>query len=102
MQSKNPFLNDFSKLLTGAFGLAQNTKVEIETALSAMLERWLSERNLVNREEFDVLKVMAEKADEKNALLEAKIVELEKQVKSQIGVSRKDSGEKKRSVKKTT
>ena len=56
MQSKNRFINDFSKLLTGAFGLAQNAKSELETALSSMLERWLAERNLVTKEEFEAVK----------------------------------------------
>ena len=89
MQSKNPFINDFSKLLTGAFGLAQNAKSELETALSSMLERWLAERNLVTKEEFEAVKSMAENACEKNLDLEAKISELEKQLKSRRQTSNK-------------
>ena len=84
MQSKNPMLNDFSKLLTGAFGVAQNARSEMETVVSSMLERWLSERNLVNREEFDAVRLMATKAAERNdelgkqlLKLEAKLVKLE-------------------------
>ena len=89
MQSKNPFINDFSKLLTGAFGLAQNAKSELETALNSMLERWLAERNLVTREEFEAVKSMAVNACEKNLELEAKISELEKQLKSRRQTSNK-------------
>ena len=77
MQSKNPFFNDFSKLLTGAFGVAQNARTEIATALSSMLERWLSERDLVTREEFDAVSVLARNAHEKNIELEEKIIELQ-------------------------
>jgi len=77
VQSKNPLLNDFSKLLTGAFGIAQNAKSEMETIVSSTLERWISERNLVNREEFDAVRLMAQKAAERNEELEDKLLKLE-------------------------
>ena len=77
MQSKNPLLNDFSKLLTGAFGIAQNARSEMETIVSSMLERWLSERDLVNREEFEALRLMAQKTAKRNDELERKLVKLE-------------------------
>ena len=77
MQSKNPLLNDFSKLLTGAFGIAQNAKSEMESIVSSTLERWISERNFVNREEFDAVRVMAQKAAERNEELEDKLLKLE-------------------------
>ena len=77
MQSKNPLLNDFSKLLTGAFGIAQNAKSEMETIVSSTLERWISERNFVNREEFDAVRLMAQKAAERNEELEDKLMKLE-------------------------
>jgi len=77
VQSKNPLLNDFSKLLTGAFGIAQNAKSEMETIVSSTLERWISERSLVNREEFDAVRLMALKAAERNEELEDKLLKLE-------------------------
>ena len=66
MQSKNPFLNDFSKLVTGAFGIAQNARTEMETVVSSIIERWLSERDFVTRDEFDAVRAMALKAAERN------------------------------------
>ena len=80
MQSKNPLLNDFSKLLTGAFGIAQNAKSEMETIVSSTLERWISERNFVNREEFDAVRLMVQKAAERNEELEEKLLKLETKV----------------------
>ena len=56
MQSKNPFVDDLAKLLRSAVGMAQGAKEEFETVFSSMVDRWLSERNLVTREELDVLK----------------------------------------------
>ena len=80
MQSKNPLLNDFSKLVTGAFGIAQNAKSEMESVISSKIERWLSDRDFVNREEFAAVRTMAQKNAEKNAellklvsILEAKL-----------------------------
>ena len=77
MQSKNPFFNDFSKLVTGAFGIAQNAKSEMETALSSMIERWLADRDLVTREEFDAVRIMAQKNADLNVELAKKISILE-------------------------
>ena len=81
MQSKNPLFNDFSKLVTGAFGIAQNAKSEIETVISSKMERWLSERDFVNREEFDALRIMAQKNAEKNAELSKLVSSLEAKLK---------------------
>ena len=80
MQTKNPLLNDFSKLVTGAFGIAQNARSEMETAISSKIERWLSERDLVNREEFEAVRVMAQKNAERNAELLKLILNLESKV----------------------
>ena len=55
MQSKNPFVDDLAKLMRGAVGVAQGAKEELETIFSSKVDRWLGERNLVSREEFDVL-----------------------------------------------
>ena len=95
MQSKNPILNDFSKLLTGAFGVAQNARSEMETVVSSMLERWLSEHNFVNREEFDAVRLMALKATERNEdlkntllRLETKLTELDPKVKKRPKVKK--------------
>ena len=77
MQSKNPFLNDFSKLVTGAFGIAQNARTEMETVVSSIIERWLSERDFVTRDEFDAVRAMALKAAERNDELSKVISKLE-------------------------
>ena len=55
MQSKNPFVDDLAKLMRTAVGMAEGAKEEFETVFSSIVDRWLSERNLVTREELDVL-----------------------------------------------
>ena len=70
MQTKNPFVDDLAKLMRGAVGMAQGAKEEFETVISSMVDRWLSDRNLVTREELDVLTQRLE--DLENELQELK------------------------------
>ena len=56
MQSRNQIIDDIAKLITNAFGLAQNATGEIENAVKNLLDRYLADKGLVTREEFDVLK----------------------------------------------
>ncbi len=78
MQSKNKVLDDLSQLMTNAMGVAQGAREEAETAFKSMIDRWLAERDFVTREEFDAVRVMAQKAREENAELLARIEKLEK------------------------
>lgn len=56
MQSRNPILDEFAKLTTGAMGLAQAAGEEARTAWRAQADRIAAEMDLVRRDEFDVLK----------------------------------------------
>jgi len=56
MQTKNPFLDEFAKLTTGAMGLAQAAGEEAKSALRAQTDRVAAELDLVRRDEFDALK----------------------------------------------
>jgi BMFP domain-containing protein YqiC len=77
MQTRNKILDDLSQLMTNAMGVAQGAKTEAETAMSSMMDRWLADRNLVTREEFDAVRTMAQMAREENASLLARIEALE-------------------------
>ena len=56
MQTRNPILDEFAKLTTGAMGLAQAAGEEAKTAWRAQADRIAAEMDLVRRDEFDVLK----------------------------------------------
>ena len=56
MQTRNPFLDEFAKLTTGAMGLAQAAGEEARTAFRAQADRFVAEMDLVRRDEFDALK----------------------------------------------
>ncbi len=77
MQTRNKVLDDISHLMTNAMGVAQGARQEAETAMSSMIDRWLADRDFVTREEFDAVRVMAQKAREENEALKARIEALE-------------------------
>jgi BMFP domain-containing protein YqiC len=77
MQTRNKVLDDVAQLMQNALGVAQGAKSEAETALKGMVDRWLADRNLVTREEFDAVRAMAQKAREENEALSARIASLE-------------------------
>ncbi|WP_116085915.1 accessory factor UbiK family protein [Tropicimonas sp. IMCC34011] len=77
MQTRSKFFDDMSQLMTNAMGVAQGAREEAETAFSGMIDRFLAERDLVTREEFDAVRAMAQKAREENEALKARIEALE-------------------------
>ena len=81
MQTRNKVFDDLSQLMTNAMGVAQGAKDEAETAMKGMIDRWLADRDFVTREEFDAVRLMAQKAREENAELMARIEKLEKSKK---------------------
>ncbi|MFQ1701810.1 accessory factor UbiK family protein [Loktanella agnita] len=77
MQTKNKIFDDLSQLMTNAMGVAQGAKDEANTAMKSMMDRWLADRDLVTREEFDAVRAMAQKAREENEALKARLDALE-------------------------
>lgn len=77
MQSRNKMFDDLSQLMTNAMGVAQGARDEAETAVKSVMDRWLSDRDFVTREEFDAVRAMAQKAREENEALKARLDALE-------------------------
>jgi BMFP domain-containing protein YqiC len=77
MQTRNKVFDDFAQLMSNAMGVAQGAKVEAETALKGLVDRWLADRNFVTREEFDAVRAMAQKAREENEALKLRVEALE-------------------------
>jgi BMFP domain-containing protein YqiC len=76
-QTSNRFLDDIARLMTDAAGAAQGVKREVETIVKSQSERVLNGMDVVRREDFEVVKAMAEKARMENERLEARIAALE-------------------------
>ncbi|MEM1233319.1 MAG: accessory factor UbiK family protein [Pseudomonadota bacterium] len=77
MQTRNKMMDDLSQLMTNAMGVAQGAREEAETAMKSLVDRFLADRDLVTREEFDAVRTMAQKAREENEALKARIEALE-------------------------
>ncbi len=78
MQSRNKIFDDIAQLMSNAMGVAQGAREEFETAIHSTIDRWLADRDLVSREEFESVRLMAQKAREENEALAARLSELEK------------------------
>ena len=81
-QTTNRFLDDLARLMTDAAGAADGLKREVTGVMRAQAERLLNEMDVVQREEFEVVKAMAEKARAENELLSARIAALEAKLAS--------------------
>ena len=80
MQNRNTMLDDLTQIMTNAMGVAQGAREEASTAMKSWVDRWLADRDFVTREEFDAVRVMAQKAREENAALAARLDALEQAV----------------------
>ncbi|MCC5973719.1 MAG: accessory factor UbiK family protein [Rubellimicrobium sp.] len=77
MQTRNKIFDDLSQLMTNAMGVAQGARDEAQNAMKSMMDRWLAERDLVTREEFDAIRDLAIRLDAENKALAARIAALE-------------------------
>ena len=76
-QTSGRFFDELGKLLTDAAGAADGVRKEVESVVRAQAERVLNELDVVQREEFEAVKAMAQKAREENEALKARIEALE-------------------------
>jgi BMFP domain-containing protein YqiC len=77
MQTKNPLLDDLSRLMTGAVGAAQSMGEEARGIWRAQADRIISEMDLMTREEGEALKALARDALARVEVLEARLAALE-------------------------
>lgn len=56
MHTKNPILDEFARLTTGAMGLAQAAGEEARAAMRAQADKVAADLDLVRRDEIDALK----------------------------------------------
>ena len=78
MQIKHPILDDIAKVAGGASGLALGIKEDIENTINTTIEGALAKQNIVNRDEFEVLKISVAQLREENEALKAEIEKLKK------------------------
>lgn len=76
-QTTSRFFDEIAKLMTDAAGAASGVRKEVESVMRSQAERILRELDVVQREEFEAVKAMAQKAREENERLTQKLAELE-------------------------
>jgi BMFP domain-containing protein YqiC len=84
VQTTSKLFDEIAKVLTSTAGAAQVLKSELDVVIKAQAERLLNDLDVVQREEFDALKIMLVKSRETNDILEGRINELEKLIKYNI------------------
>ncbi len=74
------FFDEVAKLMTNAAGAAQGVRKELDTLVKTQVERVLGDLDVVQREEFEAVLAMAQKAREENETLLKRIEALEAQL----------------------
>ena len=77
VQTTNRFFDEMARVMNDAAGVAQGVRREVETLFRSQAERMLRELAVVQREEFDAVKDMAQLAREENEALKARVAALE-------------------------
>lgn len=77
MQSQNPLIADFVKLANSAAGTFAGMTREARDSARERLKEAMGGMDFVSREEFETVKLMAQKAREENEALKARLEELE-------------------------
>ena len=72
-EARNKILDDVSQLVSGLGVAAQGVREELAQTLRGMLDTMLADGALVTREEFEVVREMAEKARAENQRLQEEI-----------------------------
>lgn len=80
MQTDNRLFDDLAKVANGALHTMSGVRDEIESRLRERVERWLTDMDMVPREEFDAIKSVAQKARSEQEKLVAKVEALEQRI----------------------
>lgn len=85
MQTKNPIFDDIARVAGGALGALSGVKGEIEALVRGQLDKLLAGMDLVARDEFDAVRIMAQKARAENDALSERLAALEAKLAEKDG-----------------
>ena len=77
MQTRNPFIDDLTKMANGAMGALTGVKDEVEARVRDQIAKILDGMDIPRRDEFEAVKAMAAKAREEQELLRRQLEALE-------------------------
>jgi BMFP domain-containing protein YqiC len=78
MQKDSKLFEDIAKMVSSTAGAAMDMRREMESMLADKIERFMARERFVTREEFEVVKEMAQKARAENEALRKEIETLKK------------------------
>jgi BMFP domain-containing protein YqiC len=81
-QGANPILDNISRLMTDAAGVATGMRREAEGVMRSQLERLVRDMDVVTREEFEAVREIAIRAREESEALQARLDALESGMKA--------------------
>jgi BMFP domain-containing protein YqiC len=81
-QGANPILDNISRLMTDAAGVATGMRREAEGVMRSQLERLVRDMDVVTREEFEAFREIAIRAREESEALKARLDALESGMKA--------------------
>jgi len=87
MQKDSRLFDDFTKLASSAAGTMADLKREIEMMVMDKVEKILYRMDLVKREEFEVVRQMAEKARKEQEHLSTRLAILEESLRKNLDSS---------------
>lgn len=73
--AQNPFLDDLSRLMTSAMGVARGASEEARSFAQSKMHEFVADMDLVGRDEFEILRAMVLAQADRIAALEAKLKE---------------------------
>ena len=80
MQKDHKFFEDIARMASSAGGTLMEMKREVESMVTAQVDKVLRRMDLVTREDFNLVREMAVKARTEQEKLAARVAELEKQL----------------------
>jgi BMFP domain-containing protein YqiC len=98
MQTRNPFLDEFAKLATGAAGVAQGVGEEARAFWRSQVERIIADMDMVRRDEFDAVKDLASAARSEVDVLKARLDLLEAGPKTTVKAAPKATAPRKKTA----
>lgn len=92
-QTSNRLFDELARLMTDAANVAQGVGREASTAFRSQADRWITELDLVRRDDFEALREMAARARAENEKLAERVAALEAQLAELAGKAETPEGE---------
>ncbi len=82
MSREKHFIDDLTRVASGAIGAIGNVKGEVESKFKDIIQKFLDDMDYVSREEFEIVRELAQKSMEQNLIFEKKVKDLEEKIKN--------------------